>query len=191
MGRPARHPGGDGRRALKDRETVVTFLEARALPARMPAQPLQEGLALMRAPDIPLNYYRFLYAEVGRNWHWVERAVLDDAALSQQVHAPGVEISVLYVHGAPAGYFELDFSNRESTELVYFGLMPHALGRGIGPWLLGLAMRQGFARGANRLTVNTCTLDHPAALRLYQRMGFVPYAQETRRIAGRTALPQS
>jgi hypothetical protein len=27
--------------------------------------------------------------------------------------------------------------------------------------------------------VNTCTFDHPRALPLYQKLGFVPYRQET------------
>lgn len=163
-------------------DTVVTFLEARSLPRRMPSQPLQDGLALMRVPDIPLNFYRFLYAEVGRGWNWVERDGLDDEALAGKIHGDRIEISVLYTHGAPAGFFELDFSDESSANLVYFGLMPQAIGRGIGPWLLGIAMREGFAQGANRLIVNTCTLDHPKALRLYQRMGFVPYAQEIRSV---------
>jgi len=29
-----------------------------------------------------------------------------------------------------------------------------------------------------RLFVQTCTLDHPRALGLYQRCGFIPFAQE-------------
>jgi predicted GNAT family acetyltransferase len=31
-------------------------------------------------------------------------------------------------------------------------------------------------RGPSVFRVNTCNLDHPAALRLYQRMGFRPVA---------------
>jgi ribosomal protein S18 acetylase RimI-like enzyme len=30
------------------------------------------------------------------------------------------------------------------------------------------------------MTVNTCTLDHPRALALYQRLGFTPIAREER-----------
>ena len=32
--------------------------------------------------------------------------------------------------------------------------------------------------GPRRITVDSCTLDHPAALAMYQRAGFVPYKQE-------------
>ena len=35
---------------------------------------------------------------------------------------------------------------------------------------------------AMKLLVNTCTLDHPRALPLYQKMGFLAYAREDRYI---------
>ena len=111
------------------------------------------------------------------------RRLLDDEALSGKVHAEGVEVSVLYANGSPAGYYELDFSVPASTSLVYFGLMAQWTGRGIGPWLLGSAISEGFARGAEFLTLNTCTLDHPAALPLYQRLGFRPVGEEVRRLS--------
>ncbi|MEL7173881.1 MAG: N-acetyltransferase, partial [Pseudomonadota bacterium] len=34
--------------------------------------------------------------------------------------------------------------------------------------------------GVERMTVNTCTLDHPRALGTYQKAGFVPIRRETR-----------
>jgi len=35
---------------------------------------------------------------------------------------------------------------------------------------------------ADRLIVRTCTLDHPAALPLYQKCGFAPTGQQSTRI---------
>jgi GNAT superfamily N-acetyltransferase len=60
--------------------------------------------------------------------------------------------------------------------------MPEWTGRKLGPWLLGSAVFEAFSRGAAETTVNTCTLDHPAALPLYQKLGFKPVAQEKRRL---------
>jgi hypothetical protein len=37
-----------------------------------------------------------------------------------------------------------------------------------------------WAQPISRLTINTCTLDHPRALPLYQRLGFTAYAREER-----------
>jgi GNAT superfamily N-acetyltransferase len=164
-------------------ETVITYLEMTAPQRPLPAMPSEPKLALVKAEAIPLHYYRYLYGTVGGPWLWFERLLLDDEALSGKVHAEGVEISVLYANGAPAGYYELDFSVPVSTNLVYFGLMAEWTGRGIGPWLLGSAISEGFGRGAEFLTVNTCTLDHPAALPLYQRLGFRPVGEEVRRLS--------
>jgi len=163
-------------------ETTVTFLAMSTPPRHFPPMPASPRLALMKAENIPLDFYRYLYQAVGENWLWFERFVLDDAALAQKVHRKGIEISVLYANGAPAGYFELDFKDSLHTNLAYFGLVPDWTGAKIGPWLLGCAIAEGFSRGARELTVNTCTLDHRAALPLYQRLGFRPVRQELRRL---------
>jgi GNAT superfamily N-acetyltransferase len=54
-----------------------------------------------------------------------------------------------------------------------------AVGRGWGKALLKTAILTGWAReGVERMTVNTCTLDHPRALIQYQRFGFAPVRTE-------------
>lgn len=164
-------------------ETTVTYLKMTARPAQLPPMPTSPRLALMRAERIPLHFYRYLYRTVGSSCLWVEREGLSNEALARKVHREGIEIAVLYANGAPAGYYELDFSREERTNLVYFGLMPEWTGMKIGPWLLGSAVRAAFARGAEEVTVNTCTLDHPAALPLYQRIGFRPVRREPRRLS--------
>ncbi len=163
-------------------ETVVTYLAMDGPPKVLPPMPVGPRLALMKAENIPLHFYRYLYEQVGMNWLWFERLFLDDRALARKVHQQGIEIFVLYGDGAPAGFYELDFRNPEKTNLVYFGLVPEWSGRKVGPWVLGTAVLEAFSRGAKVTTVNTCTLDHPAALPLYQRLGFVPVAREERRL---------
>jgi GNAT superfamily N-acetyltransferase len=59
--------------------------------------------------------------------------------------------------------------------------VPEAIGRGLGTWLLRTAVHAGWDMpGTVRMTVNTCSLDHPAALSLYQKAGFSPMRQEQR-----------
>jgi GNAT superfamily N-acetyltransferase len=168
--------------SAKTIDTIVTYLVLTAPPKPLPPMPVGARLALMKVENIPLHYYRYLYAAVGTNWLWFERLALSDEDLSARIHKGGVEVFVLYGNGAPAGYYELDFSDAQETKLVYFGLMPEWTGRRIGPWLLGSAIAEGLSRKAERITVNTCTLDHPAALPLYQRLGFEPVAREKRRL---------
>jgi GNAT superfamily N-acetyltransferase len=81
---------------------------------------------------------------------------------------------VAYEAGCPAGYAELDARASPTVDLAYFGVMPDWIGRGVGPWLLDLAVRRAWsALAPSVLRVHTCSLDHPAALRTYERAGFV------------------
>ncbi len=169
---------------------TVTDLVLPARPAHLPPQPAGIRLALMRADPIPLHFYRYLYRTVGERWLWVNRATLDDTALAALIHKPGVEVFVLYGDGAPAGFYELDFTALPTVDLVYFGLLPEWIGRRVGAWLLGTAISESFARGARAITVNTCDRDHPKALTLYQCMGFNAIGQRQDRLVIPNGFPR-
>ena len=62
--------------------------------------------------------------------------------------------------------------------LAYFGLIPDFQGMGLGKWLLSEAIAQAWSKEPKVLKVETCTLDGPQALPLYQRQGFVPYERK-------------
>ena len=107
---------------------------------------------------------------------------MSDEALRAEIQNEKVEIFVLYVGGVPAGFAELDRRLEGEVDLAYFGLMPEFLRRGFGNFLLTNALEIAWGYEPNRVTVNTCTLDHPKALPLYQRYGFVPIRREDRLI---------
>ncbi len=160
---------------------TITYLEMRAPPARPPA-PLPRSaskIALLRAANPTVGFYRYLYNAVGAPWRWYERNQLSDAALAAIIQDAHVEIYVLYCDGAPAGYAELDLRVKGDVELAYFGLIPDYFGRGLGGYMLDWAIDTAWSRRPGRVWVHTCTLDHPAALAVYQKAGFVAYDQET------------
>lgn len=157
-------------------DVTVTFLEMLKPPGHYPPLPVGHQLALLRAKTMPLHFYRYLIDRVGRKWHWVNALRLDDEALSARVHDPDREIRVLYIDGAPAGFFELK-PWPEMVELAYFGLMEHALGLRLGRWFLGAAIEACWEYAPKQVMVQTCTLDHPAALPLYQKLGFTPVSR--------------
>lgn len=152
----------------------VTTLEMTAPPRQSLPVPVNVHTAILAAPGIPLAYYRFLYRQVGSRWHWVERLRMDDAALAATLHDKRNGVSVLYVDGAPGGFFELFQADAETVELSHFGLFERALGIGIGKWFLLQALYAAWAPGPRRVTVATNSLDHPRALQLYQMFGFAP-----------------
>ena len=162
--------------------TVVTFLEMLQRPHAVPP-PLPKGkVAILKAERLPVHFYRYLYDTVGREYKWVDRKKLSDFALAELLAEPNVELFVLYADGCPAGMAELDFRVEGTGQLAYFGLMPEFIGRRLGYFFLYHSVINAWLKPVSKLLVNTCTLDHPRALPLYQRMGFVPYAREDRYI---------
>jgi GNAT superfamily N-acetyltransferase len=164
--------------ALQDIAVTVTFLEMQAPPAHYPPLPYNRQIALLRTKDIPLHFYRYLMDRVGRKWHWVNVLRLTDEELAAGIHREDRDIRVLYLDGAPAGFFDVKPHLPQEAELAYFGMMAHATGQGIGRWFLGAAIEACWSHGPRKVTVQTCTLDHPAALPLYQKLGFRPVAQK-------------
>lgn len=159
-------------------EVTVTFLEMLAPPGHANPLPLNEPVALLQARDIPLHFYRYLLDRVGRKWKWERALRLSDEVLQEELSASGRDIRVLYRDGAPAGFFDLKQESPDTIELAYFGLMEQALGRGLGRWFLGAAIATAWSYKPRSVIVQTCTLDHPAALSLYQRAGFNPVGQQ-------------
>jgi len=176
-------------------DDVITYLEMHARPPLQHAPPPLAGkLALMRAEDCPVSFYRYLYETVGTPWLWYERRLLSDEMLAAAISKPSTEIFVLYAGGVPAGYFELETANPRETELNYFGLIPEFIGRGFGPFLLQSAIERAWSRPIGRFWVHTRKFDHPKALGHYQRNGFVVYARQKVRFEDprlRGILPRS
>lgn len=155
----------------------VTFLEMKRPPLTYPSTPMNSPVALFRARDISLHYYRYLMDRVGRKWHWVNVLRMSDDELGAYLRAPGRDIRVLYLNGSPAGFFDLHAQTPDLVDLAYFGMMKEAIGQGLGRWFLGAAIETAWSYAPKRVIVQTCTLDHPAALPLYQKLGFVPIGQ--------------
>jgi GNAT superfamily N-acetyltransferase len=161
---------------------TVTFLRMDAKPSALPP-PMPKGrVAILRSANPPVHFYRYLYDTIGEDYYWVDRRKLTHPQLAQIIQSPQVELYVLYAEGVPAGMAELDMRETATGQLAYFGLMPEAVGKRLGYYFLYHACLNAWAHPISKLLVNTCTLDHPRALPLYQRLGFVPYSREERYI---------
>ena len=152
--------------------TYLTLDDPAALRPR--TTPPAADARIERRSPCPVPLYRRLYREVGEQWYWHDRLDWSDAALAAHLASPDVGVWELMVRDS-AGYFELQKHDDDSVEIVYFGLTPPHIGRGFGGWMLTRAVEEGFAMGANRVWLHTCTLDSPRALPSYQARGFRPY----------------
>lgn len=188
-GTPPLALAGDDGVPVGQLDVAITHLEMLRRP-RLPAQPPPAmKLAVLKADAISVAFYRYLYNTAGGPWLWYERRLLSDQDLAAIVQHADVDVFVLYAGGEPAGYAELDRRAMPDIELAYFGLLPAFIGHKLGPWFLHWIVDAAWAREPQRLWVHTCSLDHPRALALYQRAGFVPFKQERKLIADPRPLP--
>ena len=168
---------------------TVTWLEMTRRPSYdWPHQPSGPAASLLRAEDPPRWWFDALYGAVGRDYAWEDMPERSDAEWRAWFDPAHMRLYALVARGWPHGFFLLDESGGEdaggggaATDLAYFGLVPEAIGGGWGSWLLRTAILTAWEReGMERLTVNTCTLDHPRALAIYQSNGFVPVRRAER-----------
>ena len=158
---------------------VRTFLEMREPAALNPARRAAGSIRIERVRDCPPSFWRYLYTEVGRAYQWIDRLPWSDDTIRAYLGDPAVSLWVMWVEGAPAGYFELRRDNSGGIEIAYFGLLNEFIGRGLGGHLLTVAIEQAWSDGANRVWLHTNTLDHPAALPNYLKRGFTAFHAET------------
>ena len=172
-------------------ELITYYLEMTSPDQLRPARPPAEPFTVRRAQLAFPALNRFFYAEVGRAYSWMERLRWTDEQWLAWLERPNVQTWIGYVRETPAGYFELqkqsDARNRhvdgssasgDAVELVYFGLLPPFVGRGVGGAMLTEAIRRAWALDAQRVWLHTCTEDHPAALPNYQKRGFRIFDQK-------------
>ena len=164
---------------------VVSTLERLAPPARGAFPALAPLVLEPIGGDVAR--YRALYAAVGEPWLWISRRRLADPALAAILGDPDVAALALReggrdvggwdvggrdVGGRDVGILELDWRRAGEAEIAFLGLVPSHAGRGLGPALMGEALRRAWARPIRRVWVHTCTQDHPGALGFYLRCGF-------------------
>ncbi|MBB5515199.1 GNAT superfamily N-acetyltransferase [Rubricella aquisinus] len=158
-------------------EYVVTDLEMRTRPAERLALPDDT-----RIGEVGADQFLRLYRTVGGPYEWTDWLARPAAEAEAHYAHPDRPIYVLMRDGRELGFCVLDFVYDDGADLAYFGMMPDAVGQGLGKPFLNWAIHQLWDRAtAPLVTVNTCTLDHPSALPLYQKMGFVPVGTDTRR----------
>ena len=158
-------------------KTTVTYLEMTE-PSTLAGFRVDDPRAtLVEVRNCTNSFYLYLYTEVGRRYHWVERRRWSPEQLRAVLDDPNVRIWVLEYEGCPAGYFELARDAEGGVEVAYFGLLPEFLGRGLGKHLLTVAVETAWSLDPtpSRVWLHTCTLDAPQALPNYVARGFRPY----------------
>ena len=158
-------------------ELIATNLELRQSPARPPNRPRMENLALMRAHQPTVSYYRYLHNTVGQPYLWFSRRKMGNGQLKEIILNKNVEIYVLYVGGVPAGFVELDKRVEHDVEIAHLGLLEEFSGRGLGRYLLDWAIDHSWQPKVQRIWTTITNYDHPKAMGIFQQAGFEVHHQ--------------
>jgi GNAT superfamily N-acetyltransferase len=160
------------------RTTYLQMLRNEA--PELPAPPPGCTVARWRRPQA--DAYRSLFSAVGGEWGWTGRLLIGEAELRALLDDHLIEIYRLRHGSRIAGFVELDRRVPGQVEIVYFGLTPEFIGRGLGGlflrWAIHRAWRGGGRGGrpaTERVWLHTCDYDHPSALAVYRKAGFLVY----------------
>ncbi len=155
-----------------DSLSVRTWYLEMLTPPETEPLPVPYHISIVRAHQPTLSWYRFLYTQVGKDFSWYNRLLMFDEELQAIITDDRVEVWVIYLHGVPAGFCELDRRLDNEIEISYFGILSEFRGAGIGRLLLDWIVKKAWSYEPLRLWLHTCELDHKAALPFYLKAGF-------------------
>ena len=154
-------------------EVIFTRLAMKAPPSQRAATPSGVRAALMRVTDMPLGFYRYL-AEESAGWT-AARSKLDalsGGALKAILDKDTNHLFVLYLNGAPGGWFLLSDEADGDIELSWLFCLQGYEHRGMVRYLLSAAIDTAWSMEPARVTVTVRSDDRPVRLNLYQSAGF-------------------
>lgn len=174
--------------------TLTWYLEMKEQPAVHTELP--EGFSIEEYNEPKIEEYLEVYNAVGEKYNWFDRLLMPKDLLKEIIGSKHTRILLLKEsphpiipssegHGETAGFAEFNLSVPGEVEIVYFGLADRFTGRKAGsPFLLKIVELawnlpdRPWNEKINRVWLHTCDLDHPAALPLYQKAGFIVYKSE-------------
>jgi GNAT superfamily N-acetyltransferase len=159
-------------------ELTIYYLDMLEVPVFQPRNPSLPSYNLVECKGVQPEFNAFLYSLVGKQWDWTDRLAWEREKWDELVSSPNLRTWVAYCDGIIAGYFELRKEGGD-VEILYFGLSPEFIGKGLGRLLLEDAISHAWSwSDVTRVWLHTCDLDHPAALKNYERRGFKLYKTE-------------
>jgi ribosomal protein S18 acetylase RimI-like enzyme len=114
--------------------------------------------------------YLEIYKAVGSVWGWTGRLLKTSEELTEILNSANNEVWLFRIENEVTGFFELVRAEGE-TEIVYLGLKPEWIGKGLGQKLIQASV---YVAGQNgeKVWLHTCERDHESALMAYQKAGF-------------------
>ena len=145
----------------------------------IPSNCKEKNLEVILEKEPTVDFCKFLYKEVGRDFFWRDRLKWGDQDWLNYISNDFFKLYILKKNNELAGYYELLYDPKiPSMEIPYFGIFKEFFGKGIGGYLLTDAILTSFNQKINRVCVHTCTLDHANALKNYLARGMKIFKTE-------------
>lgn len=161
---------------MRYKEVVYNKVQVWYLKREIPDN-IDSDLRFTTIPQSNINSEEYLqiYFDIGgRDWQWTERILLSKEKLNKKLNETFRKIYYFYSKDNLLGYFELDLS-KEEVEIVYFGLLPTAIGKGTGKAMMNSAFNIIKKHNRKKVMLHTCSADSPQAVHFYKKMGFEVY----------------
>ena len=159
---------------------VTTYYLEMLTPNDLQEKAKPDELTINEAEIKDFRFNRYLYQLVGEKWQWLSKLSFTDQQWQDYAESPKLRTFVAHHRGSIAGYYELQQQDQGNVEICCFGLVTRFIGKGFGGYLLSHALRTAWQwPGTARVSVSTCSLDHPSALANYQARGLKLYKTES------------
>ncbi len=131
----------------------------------------QNRFEIIKKENIDTSEYRKIYSEIGKDFGWTGHLIPGEKRLAKILTSPRLHIYYLYNYQKVAGLIAFK-EHAQSVELLYFGLIPEYIGKGLGKKFMQSVFY--FATGFEQefVELHTCEFDHPNALSFYLSLGF-------------------
>jgi ribosomal protein S18 acetylase RimI-like enzyme len=155
------------------------FLQICSKKSLVRAKCKEKNLEIILEKKPTVDFCKFLYKEVGRDFFWRDRLKWSDQDWFNYISNDFLKLYILKQNNELAGYYELLYDPKvPSMEIPYFGIFKEFYGKGIGGHLLTHAILTSFNQKIDKVWVHTCTLDHPNALKNYLARGMTIFKTE-------------
>ena len=126
-----------------------------------------------------ININKFFYRQVGKDHFWRDRLLWTDREWKIYINNKNLETGIMKIKNELVGFYEQEFhKDKNEMELINMGILKEYQGQKLGSFLLKHIIYNTFDRGAERLRVHTCSLDHKYALNNYLSKGLSIYREE-------------
>ena len=160
-------------------EVKRNYLEINSLQDLNEGNKPSEDYSLSLIEPINFQLNKFFYKNIGKKHKWIDRLSWSEEKWIDYVSSEKVKTYVFKFKDDLVGFFELILhSEKNETEIAYFGILEEYQNRKLGSYLLSEAIKKSFKNNTNRVWVHTCSLDHKNALKNYISRGMKVFKTE-------------